>query len=69
MAKSNDGKRENGEGSTRRLSKDRYECIVQSKYINPKTGKPKRITRIRDTESAAREKAQMDLAAWEKGIA
>ena len=68
MAKSNDGKRENGEGTTRRLSSGKYECIVQSKYMNPKTGKPKRIKRICDTESAAREKAKMDLAAWEKEI-
>ena len=68
MAKNNDGKRENGEGTARRLSSGKYECIVQSKYMNPKTGKPKRIKRICDTESAAREKAKMDLAAWEKEI-
>ena len=36
MAKGNDGKRENGEGTTRRLSSGKYECIVQSKYMNPK---------------------------------
>lgn len=68
MSKNNDGKRENGEGTTRRLLSGKYECIVQSKYMNPKTGKPKRIKRICDTESAAREKAKMDLAAWEKEI-
>ena len=53
MAKSNDGKRENGEGTIRRLSSGKYECIVQSKYMNQKTGKPKRIKRICDTESEA----------------
>lgn len=68
MSKNNDGKRENGEGTTRRLLSGKYECIVQSKYMNPKTGNPKRIKRICDTESAAREKAKMDLAAWEKEI-
>lgn len=68
MAKYNDKKKENGEGSIRLLANNKYECIIQSKYINPKTGKPKRIKRIAETEEKARETAKMDLTAWEKDI-
>ena len=35
MSKNNDGKRENGEGTTRRLLSGIYACFVQSKYMNP----------------------------------
>ena len=68
MAKNYEGRKENGEGNVRKLPSGKYECVVQSKYINPKTGKPKRIKRVGETEKAAREKAKMDLAAWEKEI-
>lgn len=68
MAKKIDGRKENGEGNVRKLPSGKYECVIQSKYLNPKTGKPKRIKRIGDTESAARDKAKMDVAAWEKEI-
>lgn len=57
---------DNGEGSTRRLEDDTWECLIQSKYINPRTGKPKRIKRRGDTEEEARSNAKMALNAWEK---
>lgn len=63
MAKNYEGRKENGEGNVRKLPSGKYECVVQSKYINPKTGKPKRIKRVGETE-----KAKLDLVAWEKEI-
>ena len=68
MANNYEGRKENGEGNERKLPSGKYECVVQSKYINPKTGKPKRIKRVGETEKAAREKAKLDLVAWEKEI-
>ena len=68
MAKNYEGRKENGECNVRKLPSGKYECVVQSKYINPKTGKPKRIKRVWETEKAAREKAKLDLAVWEKEI-
>lgn len=68
MAKNYEDRKENGEGNVRKLPSGKYECVVQSKYINPKTGKPKRIKRVGETEKAAREKAKLDLVAWEKEI-
>ena len=68
MAKNYEGRKENGECNVRKLPSGKYECVVQSKYINPKTGKPKRIKRVGETEKAAREKAKLDLVAWEKEI-
>lgn len=68
MAKNSNNKQANGEGSVRRLSDGKYECIIQSKYLNPKTGKSKRIKRIADTENKARANAKMALSAWEKEI-
>ena len=59
-------KEQNGEGNVRPLKDGSYECLIQSKYLNPKTGKPKRIKRKAATEKEAREKVKMDLAAWEK---
>lgn len=38
-------RKQNGYGSVRELENGSWECIIQSKYINPKTGKPKRIKR------------------------
>lgn len=58
----------NGDGSVRQLPDGKYECIIQSKLINPKTGRNKRIKRIGKTEEESREKAKMALAVWEKGI-
>lgn len=59
-------RKENGEGSCRKLGANEWECIVQSKYINPKTLKPKRVKRKGKTEKEARELAQLALSAWEK---
>ena len=39
------GRKNNGDGSTRQLTDGSWECVIQSKYINPKTGNPKRIKR------------------------
>ena len=39
------GRKGNKEGSVRLLLDGRYECMIQSKYLNPKTGKSKRIKR------------------------
>ena len=68
MALNNDTKEQNGNGSMRQLEDGTFECVIQSKYINPKTGKPKRIKRRGKTESETREKTQMALSAWEKEI-
>lgn len=68
MAIKNDSKELNGNGSMRQLPDGTFECVIQSKYINPKTGKAKRIKRRAKTEKEAREKAKMDLLAWEKEI-
>lgn len=62
------GRNKNGDGSTRQLPDKSWECIIQSKYLNPKTGKPKRIKRKGKTEKEAISKAKMDLIAWEKEI-
>ena len=59
-------RKENGEGSCRKLAPNKWECVVQSKYINPKTMKEKRIKRIGKTEKEARENARMALDAWER---
>ena len=61
-------RKENGEGSCRKLGPNEWECIIQSKYINPKTITPKRIKRKGKTEKEAREKARQALLAWEKQI-
>lgn len=62
------GRKSNGDGSVRQLSDGSWECVIQSKYPNPKTGNPKRIKRKADTEKEAIEKAKMALTAWEKGF-
>jgi len=58
----------NGDGSTRRLPDGSWECIIQSKYINPesKTGNPKRIKRKGKTEKEAIKNCKQALMAWEK---
>lgn len=59
---------DNREGSVRKLPGGKYECVIQSKYINPKTGNPKRIKRKGDSEQDARQRAKTELYRWEKGI-
>ena len=55
------GRKGNGDGSTRQLADGSWECLVQSKYPNPKTGNPKRIKRKAATEKEAIEKAGMTV--------
>lgn len=62
------GRKGNGDGSTRQLADGSWECLVQSKYPNPKTGNPKRIKRKAATEKEAVENAKMALTAWEKSF-
>ena len=61
-------KKQNGEGSTRQLESGKWECIVTSRHLNPKTLKPKRIKRVADTEADAVKAAKTELARWEKDI-
>ena len=56
----------NGEGSTRKLQDGKYECVMTAKYLNPKSGHPKRIKRRGDTEEEAKKSALMAKRAWEK---
>ena len=60
------GRKANKEGSVRKLADGSWECIIQSKYLNPETGKPKRFKRKAITEEEAGKKAKMDMRAWEK---
>lgn len=62
------GRKNNGDGSTRQLTDGSWECVIQSKYINPKTGNPKRIKRKGKTEKEAINNTKMALDAWEKEI-
>lgn len=57
-----------GKGSTRKLDNGKWECIVQSQYINPdsKGLNPKRIKRTGKTEKEAQKNASQALLAWEK---
>ncbi len=59
-------KKGNREGSTRQLQDGQWECIMQSKYLNPDTGKPKRFKRTCKTEKEAAKKCKLALMAWEK---
>ena len=61
-------RKDNGAGSARKLSDGQWECIVQSKYLNPKTNNPKRIKRKGKTEAEARKNAQAELKRWEKEL-
>lgn len=61
-------RKDNRSGSTRKLDNGKWECVVQSKYINPKTGKPKRIKRQGSTEHEATKNAINELKRWEKQI-
>ena len=62
------GRRDNGEGSARKLSDGSWECVTQSKYINPQTCKPKRFKRKGKTEKEAKASAKAARDAWEKEI-
>lgn len=57
------------EGSTRYLANtDNWECLIQAKYPNPKTGKPKRIKRVGKTEQEAVNNCKLAVEQWEKAI-
>ncbi len=56
----------NGEGSCRKIAQGKYECVIQSNLINPKTMKPKRFMRRGATEKEARAAAVMAMQAWER---
>lgn len=56
----------NREGSCRKIAQGKYECVIQSNLINPKTLKPKRFMRRGATEKEARTAAIMAMQAWEK---
>ena len=68
MTIKNTPKEQDGNGNMRQLPDGTFECVIQSKYINPKTGKPKRVKRRGKSKNETREKTQMALAAWEKEI-
>lgn len=38
-------RKDNGEGSCRKIAQGKYECVIQSNLVNPKTLKPKRFMR------------------------
>ena len=73
---------ENGQGSIRWINDRECECVIQSQYINPKTGKPKRFKRklkidenkkvTRKIQSEIEEQARqitiMAKDAWEKEL-
>ena len=59
-------RKSNGEGSCGKIAPGKYECVIQSNLINPKTLKPKRFMRRGSTEKEARMAAIMDMQAWEK---
>lgn len=61
-----EGRKANGQGSARLLEDGSWECIIQSKYLNPKTGKPKRVKRKGKTEKEAVKNCRLALSAWEK---
>ena len=62
------GRKGNKEGSIRQLENGSFECVIQSKYLNPKTNKPKRFKRNGKTEKDAFKKAKMAMLAWEKSF-
>ena len=47
------GRKSNGEGLVRKLPDGKYECMIQSQFLNPETGKPKRFMRKGNTEGVA----------------
>lgn len=61
------GRKSNGEGSVRKLPDGKYECMIQSQFLNPETGKPKRFKRKGNTEEEATNNASLACKAWEKG--
>lgn len=59
-------RKKNGQGSIRQLSDGSFECVTQSKYLNPETNKYKRFKRKGKTEKEAIKNSRLALLAWEK---
>lgn len=73
---------ENGQGSIRWINDRECECMIQSQYLNPKTGKPKRFKRKltidttkkvtrklqSETEEKLRQITMLAKDAWEKEL-
>ena len=59
-------KKSNGDGSVRQLPDGSWECIIQSKYLNPATCKPKRIKRKGKNEKDAIKKCKQAVLMWER---
>ena len=59
------GRARSGDGSVRQIDNG-FECVMQSKYLNPKTMKPKRVKRVGATEEEARRLCKLALRNWEK---
>lgn len=59
-------RKNNGEGSARKLENGQWECTIQSQFLNPKTFKPKRFKRKGKNETEARKNAKQALLIWEK---
>lgn len=59
---------ENGNGSVRKTKAGTYECIIQSKIINPNTGKELRVKRTRKTRQEAEKAAKLAIKAEIKRI-
>ena len=52
-----------GEGSVRQLPDGSWECVIQSKYLNPQTNTSKRIKRKGKTPNEATKKVR-----WPKDL-
>ena len=59
-------KKSKGEGSVRQLQDGSWECVIQSKYLNPNTNTAKRIKRRGKNAKEATKNCKMALKAWEK---
>ena len=59
-------KKANGEGNLRQLPNGVWECVIQSKYLNPHAKGYKRVKRRGKTADEAAKKCKMALKVWEK---
>lgn len=59
-------KKAKGEGSVRQLPDGSWECVIQSKYLNPKTNTAKRVKRKGKNAKEATKNAKLALKVWEK---
>ena len=61
------GRRDNKQGSVRKLPDGQCECVIQSAYLNYESGKPKQFKRKGKTEEEAVKSAKLAMRAWKKG--